>query len=374
MKIRTITGFLYLQNFQDSNALKEISQKLETLKKGITSIETQFLRVSFQNLGSILKKPLPEIIESMQVLEKQCNDVGLELINIGTLKGKTLTVENIKILTKILESTEWVFGSVLIDRWDEDIFRACGKVYKNLAKAWPNGLANIKYSTLFNVPPFSPFYPSAYHDSKKSSFALGLEWGEELIEASEKANTIPELTKETTKRLEKKLKPLEKKLIIQSKKLGLSYKGIDLSLATSLGKVSTLPTVWKNMGVEFGAPGSLAIARAITQAIEETNIKKCGYSGLMIPVMEDQGLARISKKLTIHELLLYSSVCGTGLDTIPLPGDMCSKKIAKLLQDIYMLSDKWNKPLSARLFPIPGKKKGDCTKMNCPHLVDAYVM
>lgn len=174
--------------------------------------------------------------------------------------------------------------------------------------------------------------------------------------------------------LEKKLKPLEKNFINESKKMRLEYRGIDLSLATSLGKIGTLLPVWKHFGLQFGENGSLALARAITKGIEDTKIKKCGYSGLMIPVFEDYGLAKISKSLNVQQILTYSAVCGTGLDAIPLPGEISVRELSNILKDIYALSEKWGKPLSARLFPIPGKKKQERTNMRCPYLVDAYVM
>ena len=42
----------------------------------------------------------------------------------------------------------------------------------------------------------------------------------------------------------------------------------------------------------FGEAGTLTIARIITEILSQLTVKKCGYSGLMLPVLEDHGLAK----------------------------------------------------------------------------------
>jgi uncharacterized protein len=60
----------------------------------------------------------------------------------------------------------------------------------------------------------------------------------------------------------------------------------------------------------------------------------------MMPVLEDATLARRAAEgtLTIKDVLLYSAVCGTGLDTIPLPGDTTAEQITPLLLDLCALA------------------------------------
>jgi len=96
----------------------------------------------------------------------------------------------------------------------------------------------------------------------------------------------------------------------------------------------------------------------------------------MLPVLEDYGLAMRNKEGTYNLtiLLLYSAVCGTGLDTIPLPGDVSEKKLYALLLDIASLSTKLNKPLSARLMPVPDKKIGEMTKYKFEYFANSKTM
>ena len=62
-----------------------------------------------------------------------------------------------------------------------------------------------------------------------------------------------------------------------------------------------------------------------------------------------------------------------GLDTVPIPGDTEASEIAALLSDTAVLAVKWDKPLSGRLFPVPGLKAGDTTAFNSPFLINTKV-
>ena len=56
---------------------------------------------------------------------------------------------------------------------------------------------------------------------------------------------------------------------------------------------------------------------------------------------------------------MYSAMCGAGIDTIPLPGDTTADQVYPLLLDVAAVALRLNKPLIARLMPVPGKAAGD---------------
>jgi uncharacterized protein (UPF0210 family) len=68
--------------------------------------------------------------------------------------------------------------------------------------------------------------------------------------------------------------------------------------------------------------------------------KQIGYSGLMLPVMEDTRLAQRWDENTygIDALFAYSAVCGTGLDTVPLPGDVSEERLVQIYGDVAALA------------------------------------
>src|SRR3989442_937077 len=128
-------------------------------------------------------------------------------------------------------------------------------------------------------------------------------------------------------------------------------------------------------GLPNGTPVSAGCA-AITDVLKSLRVKTCGYSGLMLPVLEDPVLARRASegRYSVRDLLLYSTVCGTGLDVVPLPGDTAADRLAALIADVAALSTKLPKPLSARLFPVPGKSAGQRAHFDDPYLTDCVVM
>jgi uncharacterized protein (UPF0210 family) len=104
-------------------------------------------------------------------------------------------------------------------------------------------------------------------------------------------------------------------------------------------------------------------------------VKQVGYSGLMVPVMEDKVLAQrwAESSYSVDSLLAYSAVCGTGLDTVPLPGDVSVEQLERILGDVASLAVRWDKPLSARLQPVRGKKAGDQTDFDDPYLFNTLI-
>jgi len=185
-----------------------------------------------------------------------------------------------------------------------------------------------------------------------------------------------DLRRDIKTELEKIMKPVEKTALQLSNEFGLEYLGIDTSTAPGL-EASIGESIEAITGQPFGSASTLAASAMITDIIKNIDVKTCGYSGLMLPILEDKILAKRAeeKRFTIQELLLYSAVCGTGLDVVPLPGDTPVEKLEGLLTDIAALSVKYtDKALSARLFLIPGKGPGDLVTFNNPYLTSSRVM
>ena len=142
-----------------------------------------------------------------------------------------------------------------------------------------------------------------------------------------------------------------------------------------MGDVSIGDAIERYTGAKFGSPGTMTAALAITTAVKAVPVKQIGYSGLMLPVMEDKRMAQRwdENAYGIDALLAYSAVCGTGLDTVPLPGDVSEERLVQIYGDVAALAWKWKKPLSARLQPVKGKKAGERTEFDNPYLFNATV-
>jgi len=77
----------------------------------------------------------------------------------------------------------------------------------------------------------------------------------------------------------------------------------------------------------------------------------------MLPLLEDPVLAERWSEGTfdLDSLLAYSAVCGTGLDAVPLPGEVSQQRLERIIGDVASLAFKWHKPLTARLITRTGQ-------------------
>jgi uncharacterized protein (UPF0210 family) len=125
-----------------------------------------------------------------------------------------------------------------------------------------------------------------------------------------------------------------------------------------------------------GLAGTTAAAAFLTDCLDQAQFPRTGFCGLLLPPLEDDTLAARAAEgtLTLTDLLLLSTVCGTGLDTIPLPGDTSAEAMTAVLIDLGAISLRLDKPLTARLMPIPGKSAGDEVHFDFPYFADSRVM
>ena len=153
---------------------------------------------------------------------------------------------------------------------------------------------------------------------------------------------------------------------------GWRYLGFDPTPAP-LHDVSIGAAIEGFTGARFGAPGTLAACALVTSVVQAMPVRQVGYSGLMLPVLEDARLAQRWSEglLCLDALLAYSAVCATGLDTIPLPGNVTTAQLELIYGDVAALAVRWGKPLAARLMPVAGKGPGDMTDFSDPFLTNA---
>lgn len=83
-----------------------------------------------------------------------------------------------------------------------------------------------------------------------------------------------------------------------------------------------------------------------------------GLCGLMLPALEDFELAKEYEKgnFSIERNIYLSLHSGLGIDTYPIGVDEKPEKMVEILKLLQSLSNKFNKPLSAR-FVSDGKAK-----------------
>jgi uncharacterized protein (UPF0210 family) len=255
--------------------------------------------------------------------------------------------------------------------------RYCAEVISRNTHLSPDGFSNLRFTALANVPAGGPFFPAAYSDNESPSFALALEAGDLAVSAFENARSLEEGRQALVHQLEEHARKLAYAAEPLKFRFSVRFGGLDFSLAPFPNEAQSLGAAFERMGApRLGLHGSMAAASILADSIDRADYPRAGFNGLMMPVLEDFIFAKraAEQTLTVKDLLMFSTVCGTGLDTLPLPGETSVEQLSALLLDVAAISLRLHKPLTARLMPIPGKQAGESTNFNFDYFVNSRVM
>ncbi|MFH1184065.1 MAG: DUF711 family protein [Chloroflexota bacterium] len=386
MKIRSITYFCSTRYPPDQKVLRGAGEFLRSAKlafeaAGYEVQTTRLATVPFPELlGEKHLAKLPELARELDLLIRQI-DVGY--VSLGPALPRVARSYEV-IPEAVAASRNVFFGGLLTDRrrrLDLAAVRQCAQIIVQCGPIDANGFANLRFAALANVQAGSPFFPAAYHEGGRPAFAIATEAADLAVEAFTEAGTVDQGRNALIAAIEKHGKALATaaRALAQSTTKGGStrFLGVDFSLAPFPAEARSLGTAFERLGARrVGLHGSLAAAAILTEAIDRARFRRAGFSGLFLPVLEDATLAQRAAEatLSVKDLLLYSAVCGTGLDTIPLPGDTTAEQIAPVLLDLSALALRLDKPLTARLMPVPNKKAGDPTGFDFAYFANSKVM
>ncbi len=380
-KVRTVTAFIRLDRqayrVQVADALKMLrAAKAEFTKAGY---EVETIRITTQPFPEFTKGLTPEqALEFFHEYDKLAQQEGFTP-DIGPAMSKDNDDSSqADLLARIIASTQSINGFITVAddagiHWNA--VRAAARVNKYLEEHTEHSEGNFRFAAGAFPPAVAPFYPVSHTSGAGHGFAVGLESANIVsqIVASPQGD-LNSLGEKLTAALAEQAKKVEEISRRVAATTDWQYQGIDLTPVPlkdiSIG--AALESLLKN---PIGSPGSLSVAFTITSAVRRVPVLQAGYSGLMLPVLEDSVLAKRWEEGTISRdsLMSYSSVCSTGLDAVPLPGDISQHDLENIISDMASLAVKWHKPLSTRLLPVAGKKAGEMTEFGSPYLVNIKI-
>lgn len=375
-RVRAITAFVRLDRETYQQQIADVLVVLRKAKADFESAgyEVETIRVTTQPLAELVAD-IPEDqalafltqFDQLSVKENFIPNVGPGMMH------ESDDPTTMHLLERALSTLPNIEASAIIAddagiHWKT--IRRTAELVKYVSEHSSHSKGTFNFTATAMLKPFAPFFPGSYHTSAGRQFSIGFEGANVVrdVFTKDKGNAeaaLADLTAALTKHASVAA-AVGKKVAAET---GWAYLGVDPTPAP-LGEVSIGAAVEAFTGAKFGSSGTLTAARIITAAVKAVPEKQVGYSGLMVPVMEDKLLAQRWAESTynIDSLLAYSAVCGTGLDTIPLPGDIGIAQMERIFGDVASLATKWNKPLSARLQPIQDKKAGDQTDFQDPYL------
>ncbi|HVT97854.1 MAG TPA: DUF711 family protein [Acidobacteriaceae bacterium] len=380
-KVRAITGFVRLDR---STWQQQIADTLSVLRKAKSEFEArgyavESVRITTQPLAELVSGETEEQalailgeLDRLSVKEEFLPDVGPAMLHDGDdpapmhlLERALSTLPNIEASTIIADSDGIHWKTI----------RQTAELVKYVAEHSPHAQGTFNFTATAMLKPLGPFFPGSWHNGAGQQFAIGFEGANVVADVftKDKGNydaAVADLTRALSEHAQV-ADSIGRKVAAET---GWNYVGVDPTPAP-LADVSIGTAIEDYTGARFGSSGTMTAARIITSAVKAVPVQQTGYSGLMVPIMEDKVLAQrwAESAYSIDSLLAYSAVCGTGLDTIPLPGDVSIQQMERIYGDVASLATKWNKPLSARLQPVPGKKAGDRTEFQDPYLFNTMI-
>ena len=378
-KIRAVTAFIRLDRAKYESQIQETLKFLHQAKSAFekSGYEVETIRITTQ--------PFPEYTQGMSTSDAlaffRAYDALAVKEGFDASIGPAMTKDsddphNAELLAQVLATAKTLEGSASIAGEDGihwKSIRATAGVIQYLATHTTHSQGNFNFTAAALVPPNTPFYPASFTGEEKH-FALALQSANVVADVFGSTHSPDEAETRLRDSLGHYAQEIEATAKQIEQQTSWNYGGIDLSPAP-LKEISIGRAIEKFYGAPLGSSGTLTVAAIITRALKEVPVTHTGYSGLMLPVLEDSVIAQrwSEGRLTLDSLLSYSAICGTGLDTIPLPGDISEEQLVRILGDVASLSVKWHKVLSARLLPIAGKKPGELTELDDPFLVNAKI-
>jgi uncharacterized protein (UPF0210 family) len=365
--VRAITAFIHIDR---DHYQTQFADAVTMLKAARKSFEHEGWTVQTVR---IVTQPFPDYIRGLphdQALEflKQL-DILAQKNEFRLAIGPAMTKDSddpamMDILAEFLAPAKSTNATTIIAAEDGvhwKAIQATARLVKYLENNSTDSHGNFNFTAAAMMPEYTPFFPAAIHTGAGHRFAVGLESANVVDHAFAATKGDPAAASARLKTdLAHYAKLAEASAQVAAEQSGWEYMGLDPTPAP-MGDVSIGAAIEHFTGHHFGSSGTLTAARIITEAVKSVPVKQVGYAGLMLPVLEDGRIAErwSSRSVTIDALLAYSSVCATGLDLVPLPGDVSEEQLARILGDVASLAYKWKKPLTARLLPIKGKSVGD---------------
>ena len=380
-RVRAITAFVRLDR---STWQSQVAEALRTLREAKSQFEASGYQVQTIRITT---QPLAELVQGLtesQALDflKQFDQLSAKekfTPNVGpAMLHDTDNPATMHLLEVALSTLPHVEGNAIIA--DESgihwkTIRRSAELVKYVADHSSHSQGTFNFTATAMLKPLGPFFPGSWHDGPGKQFAFGFQGANVVhdVFAKDKGNADAAI-KDLTAALTVHAKVAEAVGNKVAASTGWTYAGLDPTPAPG-GDVSIGAAIEAFTGAKFGSSGTLTASRIITTAVKAVPVKQTGYAGLMVPVLEDNLLAKrwAEGTFTIDSVLAYSAVCGTGLDTIPLPGDVALDQMERIFSDVASLAVKWNKPLSARLQPIKGRKAGEQTDFNNPSLMNSTI-
>jgi hypothetical protein len=382
MNIRALTGFVDPGWPLQARRIADLAACLHTAKARLeeAGYPVQTLRLATPPPAEMNRPVRPaDRPEVARQIEAECFVHGIDYASLGPALIEE--PDGLAAVPEILGATENVFTSAIFCDPEAGLSlpaaRGCAQAIRDVSRLSPDGFANLRFAALANVPPGTPFFPASYHRGGGMAIAAATEAAELAVDALREVSSIGTARRRLVGMIEAHGAALARPLQAVAAENEARFLGIDFSLAPYPEQFRSIGAAIETFGAgSVGGGGSVAAVAFLADCLDRAEFRRTGFSGVLLSVLEDETLAARAADglLAVNDLLLYSAMCGTGLDAVPLPGDASLDGLTGILVDLGAIALRLQKPLTARLMPIPGKSAGDEVHFDFPYFADSRVL
>lgn len=330
--VRTICCFTDHPSPEITKRISELSGRLEA--KGYL-IQTKRVCTTVENIERL----------------RNLDSFAINYTSIGTI-----SLERVQQILPVFMHTDGMSFNVDLAREAIDTHHV--KVLYDIIQTNPSKTFNFTYT--FNNSRSSPYFPSATYE--RNGFVIGLQ----PTNLSIGCDSLDDWFKRMNQCWDE-----IRELFADDQ----DFLGIDSSIAPMLGIDGSFVHFIKRISGSFSNTVTTDIYTKITKYLKENNPKPMGLCGLMLPCLEDEELAAEYEQgnFSIERNIYLSLHSGLGIDTYPMGVDEKPERVVEVLKLIQALSNKYQKPLSAR-FVSDGKTRIGCkTDFQNQYLADCTI-
>jgi len=326
-------------------------------------------------------------LSSIERVSAFCKEIGIRwfCVPFNVFKQDTAVVNAVAVDVARQYKNAFINYIVTEDRClDRKAIFGASIFVRAVSRLSDNGFDNFRCGVSFNCKPNGAFFPFTYH-AGESGFSIALELASLCVEVirSNTGKTLEEIRNKILAELLPVVKRVDEVSLKIEKTTGMKYYGTDASLAPHPEHPdNSVAYLVELLGVNcFGSSGTAFVTSFLTNIIESlvkvSGIRSSGFNGVMYSPLEDPRLGVVNSEeesLSIDSLLAFSTMCGCGIDMVPVRGDISVEEAASIMLDIAAVAIRLNKPLGVRLLPIPGKSSGEFTDFDHDFLQNTRII
>ena len=389
--LRSITYTIDIFQINNSDYQQKVEADIIALKEKYQTagIRLRTVRFNILKISSEQRLDYFSFIKQVEILANFSSRVGIRWFNIAfdLVSASPKDAQHTAFIAfEILKRYSQAFVNFIVS--DDKVvnphaIKVSIELMGKVAKLSPNGYDNFRYGISVNPAVDTPFFPFSFSNEKDLSYSIAVEIAGPVIDII-RANSGASLEDLRTHIIDG-ISPFVSKvqniaLEIEAEN-GVEYKGQDLSLAPFPDDDISVIEILHLLGLdEIGSSGTMFFTAYLTETIKSiisiNGIKAAGFNGVMYSLLEDHLMCKANdmKLIDINSIISYSTLCGCGLDMVPIPGNFLIEELCSIVLDVATVAIRLKKPLGVRVLAIPNKAENEFTQFDMDFLTNTRVM